>query len=71
MKCTVRFVLQEATLTYTDFITAFTMEQEIPDYDMDSDDERWLQAQKPRLDLSPLKVLVTYFLVSFVLTYFC
>ncbi|XP_030762141.1 enhancer of polycomb homolog 1 [Sitophilus oryzae] len=32
-----------------------TMEQDIPDYDMDSDDERWLQAQKPRLDLSPLK----------------
>ncbi|KAH1000864.1 enhancer of polycomb homolog 1 [Dendroctonus ponderosae] len=33
----------------------FTMEQEIPDYDMDSDDERWLQSQKPRLELSHLK----------------
>ncbi|XP_050295924.1 enhancer of polycomb homolog 1 [Anthonomus grandis grandis] len=33
----------------------FTMEQEIPDYDMDSDDERWLLEQQPRLDLSPLK----------------
>lgn len=32
------------------------MEQEIPDYDMDSDDERWLQSQKPRLELSHLKV---------------
>ncbi|XP_066260751.1 enhancer of polycomb homolog 1 [Euwallacea similis] len=33
----------------------FTMEQEVPDYDMDSDDERWLQAQKPRLDITPVK----------------
>lgn len=33
----------------------FTMEQDIPDYDMDSDDERWLQSQKPRLDITPLK----------------
>lgn len=43
------------------------MEQEIPDYDMDSDDERWLQAQKPRLDITPLKVrdwwcwIISYF----------
>ncbi|XP_060533052.1 enhancer of polycomb homolog 1 [Cylas formicarius] len=33
----------------------FTMEQDIPDYDMDSDDERWLQTQAPKLDLSPAK----------------
>ncbi|XP_028142187.1 enhancer of polycomb homolog 1 [Diabrotica virgifera virgifera] len=33
----------------------FTMEQDIPDYDMDSDDERWLQAQTQKLDLSPVK----------------
>ncbi|KAL1500742.1 hypothetical protein ABEB36_006187 [Hypothenemus hampei] len=33
----------------------FTMEQEIPDYDMDSDDEKWLQTQRPRLDITPLK----------------
>lgn len=31
------------------------MEQDIPDYDMDSDDERWLQSQTQKLDLSPLK----------------
>ncbi|XP_076269044.1 enhancer of Polycomb isoform X2 [Rhynchophorus ferrugineus] len=31
------------------------MEQDIPDYDMDSEDEKWLLAQKPRLDLTPLK----------------
>lgn len=37
------------------FLTAFTMEQDIPDYDMDSDDERWLQSQANKLDLSALK----------------
>jgi enhancer of polycomb-like protein len=31
------------------------MEQDIPDYDMDSEDERWLQSQAQRLELSPLK----------------
>lgn len=31
------------------------MEQDIPDYDMDSDDERWLNSQTQKLDLSPLK----------------
>lgn len=33
----------------------FAMEQDIPDYDMDSDDERWLQSQTQRLELNPLK----------------
>ncbi|KAJ8925543.1 hypothetical protein NQ315_009383 [Exocentrus adspersus] len=33
----------------------FTMEQDIPDYDMDSEDERWLQSQTQKLDLSPVK----------------
>lgn len=33
----------------------FTMEQDIPDYDMDSEDERWLQSQTSKLELSPLK----------------
>ncbi|CAG9859413.1 unnamed protein product [Phyllotreta striolata] len=33
----------------------FTMEQDIPDYDMDSEDERWLHSQTQKLDLSPLK----------------
>lgn len=40
---------------YLSVTTAFTMEQDIPDYDMDSDDERWLQSQTQKLDLSPLK----------------
>lgn len=31
------------------------MEQDIPDYDMDSEDERWLHSQTQKLDLSPLK----------------
>ncbi|KAI4467760.1 enhancer of polycomb [Holotrichia oblita] len=34
---------------------AFTMEQDIPDYDMDSDDERWLDSQAKRIELTPLK----------------
>ncbi|XP_017776540.1 PREDICTED: enhancer of polycomb homolog 1 isoform X2 [Nicrophorus vespilloides] len=33
----------------------FTMEQDIPDYDMDSEDERWLDLQAKKLDLNPLK----------------
>ncbi|XP_065167332.1 enhancer of polycomb homolog 1 [Atheta coriaria] len=33
----------------------FTMEQDIPDYDMDSEDERWLDSQAKRIDLKPLK----------------
>lgn len=31
------------------------MEQDIPDYDMDSSDEMWVTQQMKRLDLSPLK----------------
>lgn len=37
------------------YMQPFTMEHDIPDYDMDSDDERWLQSQTQRLDLTPLK----------------
>ena len=38
------------------FIAAFTMEQDIPDYDMDSDDERWINSQAGKLDITPLQV---------------
>lgn len=31
------------------------MEQDIPDYDMDSEDERWLESQAKKLELTPLK----------------
>jgi enhancer of polycomb-like protein len=31
------------------------MEQDIPDYDMDSGDEQWLSSQAKRLDLPALK----------------
>lgn len=34
---------------------AFTMEQDITDYDMDSEDERWLVSQAQRLELDPGK----------------
>ncbi|XP_018333423.1 uncharacterized protein LOC108742649 isoform X2 [Agrilus planipennis] len=33
----------------------FAMEQDIIDYDMDSEDERWLMSQTQKLELSPLK----------------
>jgi len=33
------------------------MEQDIPDYDMDSEDEKWVNSQAKKMDLSPLKVL--------------
>ena len=32
------------------------MEQDIPDYDMDSDDERWINSQAGKLDITPLQV---------------
>lgn len=37
------------------FFLAFTMEQDITDYDMDSEDERWLVSQAQRLELDPGK----------------
>ncbi|KAK9875359.1 hypothetical protein WA026_007757 [Henosepilachna vigintioctopunctata] len=37
------------------YMQPFTMEQDIPDYDMDSDDERWLLSQAHRLDITPEK----------------
>ncbi|KAJ4439799.1 hypothetical protein ANN_07927 [Periplaneta americana] len=33
----------------------FAMEQDIPDYDMDSEDEKWVNSQAKKMDLSPLK----------------
>ena len=39
------------------FHTAFTMEQDIPDYDMDSDDEKWINSQAEKLEISPLQVM--------------
>lgn len=37
------------------FTIALGIEQDIPDYDMDSADEMWVSTQSRRLDLSPLK----------------
>ncbi|KAJ1519519.1 hypothetical protein ONE63_004801 [Megalurothrips usitatus] len=36
-------------------VQPFTMEQDIPDYDMDSEDEQWIKAQSKKLELTPLK----------------
>ncbi|XP_067004154.1 enhancer of polycomb homolog 1 [Anabrus simplex] len=33
----------------------FAMEQDIPDYDMDSEDEQWISAQSSKLEITPLK----------------
>ena len=34
---------------------AWGMDQEIPDYDMDSEDEHWLTKQTKKMEVSPLK----------------
>lgn len=31
------------------------MEQDIPDYDMDSEDEKWVAVQSRKMDLTPLQ----------------
>ena len=31
------------------------MDQEIPDYDMDSEDEQWLNKQAKKMEVTPLK----------------
>uniref|UniRef100_A0A2C9JUC0 Enhancer of polycomb-like protein n=1 Tax=Biomphalaria glabrata TaxID=6526 RepID=A0A2C9JUC0_BIOGL len=36
-------------------IQAFSMDQEIPDYDMDSDDDCWLNVQSKKMEITPLK----------------
>uniref|UniRef100_T1JAR8 Enhancer of polycomb-like protein n=1 Tax=Strigamia maritima TaxID=126957 RepID=T1JAR8_STRMM len=33
----------------------FTMEQDIPDYDMDTEDEEWVNQQAKKMDLTPLQ----------------
>lgn len=37
------------------FSPAFSMDQEIPDYDMDSEDEAWLNEQAKKMEITPLK----------------
>jgi len=34
---------------------AFAMEQDIPDYDMDSEDEKWVALQSRKMELTPLQ----------------
>ncbi|XP_059173938.1 enhancer of polycomb homolog 1-like [Physella acuta] len=36
-------------------IQAFNMDQEIPDYDMDSDDDSWLNEQSKKMEITPIK----------------
>ena len=40
---------------YVITIAAFGMDQEIPDYDMDSEDETWLTKQAKKMDVTPRK----------------
>jgi len=37
------------------------MEADIPDYDMDSDDEQWIGSQSVKLELTPNKVRILLF----------
>lgn len=53
---TLLFLKKFLTLIIELFI-AFTMEQDIPDYDMDSEDERWLAVHTKNLEINELKVL--------------
>lgn len=36
-------------------VTALSMEQDIPDYDMDEEDENWVKKQAQAFDLTPFK----------------
>lgn len=36
--------------------SAFLMEQDVPEYDMDSEDEVWVNEQAKKMELTPLKV---------------
>lgn len=38
------------------FMTAFAMETDIPDYDMDSEDENWVNSHDGKCGLTPIKV---------------
>lgn len=38
-----------------DVISALGMEQEIPDYDLDSEDEGWLQEQSKKMEITSIK----------------
>ncbi|XP_070183396.1 enhancer of polycomb homolog 1-like [Littorina saxatilis] len=37
------------------YFVALGMEQEIPDYDLDSEDESWLQEQSKKMEITPIK----------------
>lgn len=41
------------------YMQPFSMETDIPDYDMDSEDEQWVKAQSGKLELTPEKVRLT------------
>lgn len=36
------------------------MEQDIPDYDMDSEDEKWINSQAGKLEITPLQVVLWF-----------
>ena len=45
------------------------MEADIPDYDMDSDDEQWIGSQSVKLELTPNKVRVLLFVFRIRISY--
>ena len=51
-------ILQQCFIAFNiadQYIVAFGMEQEIPDYDMDSEDEAWMSKQSKKLEVTPFK----------------
>ena len=44
-----------ALVAFCCLLSAWGMDQEIPDYDMDSGDENWLNKQSKKLEVTPLK----------------
>ena len=50
-------LLQHArrVIRFLGIISAFGMDQEIPDYDMDSEDETWLTKQAKKMEVTPLQ----------------
>ena len=51
----VRSGISVVTMHEKTYISAFGMDQEIPDYDMDSEDETWLNEQAKKMEITPLK----------------
>jgi hypothetical protein len=41
-------------------LSAFLIDQEVPEYDMDSEDELWVKDQSKKVEITPDKVDIIY-----------